>query len=104
MLVVFARQPRPAAKVWPGRRWLAAVDALLWPLLWIVGFWLAPLATGVAELLLIAASLWFAAKRLLDAVFANERYRFTTWRWGRPVMGLVLIGALLKLALVDIST
>ena len=103
MLVFLARGADPMAKVWPGRRWLAAVDALLWPALWIVGVWLAPLATGVAGPLLVAACLWFAVKRLFEAIFTNQRYRFTTWRWGRPVAGLVLIGALLKLALVGFS-
>ncbi|MEO6744217.1 MAG: hypothetical protein ABIN08_07020 [Caldimonas sp.] len=104
MLVVLAREPRPAAKVWAGRRWLAAGDALVWPALWIVGVSAAPFATGVAGLLVVAGALWFAARRLHDAVLANERYRFTTWRWGRPVAGLVLIGALLKLTSVGFPT
>ena len=84
---------------WAGRRWLAGIDALLWPGLWIAGVWFASLPTGVAGLLFAAAAVWCAVQRLCEAVFENERYRFTTWRWARPVVGLVLIGALLKLAL-----
>lgn len=98
MLVVFVREPRPAARVWAGRRWLASVDALVWPTLWIVGVWAAPFPTGVVGPLLIAGAAWLGAKRLHDAVFANERYRFTTWRWGRPLAALLLIGAILKVA------
>ena len=99
MLVVLARERRPLATIWAGRRWLAGIDALLWPGLWIVGLGFAPFSTGVAGLLLVACALWCAVQRLREAVLENERYRFTTWRWGRPVVGLLLIGALLKLAL-----
>ena len=99
MLVVWAREPRTPAEVWAGRRWLAGIDALLWPGLWIVGVWFAPFQTGVAGPLLVACAVWCAVQRLREAVFENERFRFTTWRWGRPVVGLMLIGALLKLAL-----
>ena len=31
MWVLFARAPPPDAAYWPGRRWLAAVDAVAWP-------------------------------------------------------------------------
>lgn len=36
-----------------------------------------------------------AAGVLLD----NHRYRFTTWRWGRIVAALLLMGAVMKLML-----
>ena len=104
MLVVLAREPRPPAQVWAGRRWLAGIDALLWPGLWIAGVSFAPLPTGVAGLLLVAAAVWCAVQRLREAVFENERYRFTTWRWGRPAVGLLLIGAFLKIALGGLTT
>jgi hypothetical protein len=29
----------------------------------------------------------------------NHRYHFTTWRWGRVALGLLLIGMVLKVAL-----
>src|SRR5689334_16574284 len=96
MLVVFAREPRPAAVVWAGRRWLASVDALVWPMLWIVGVLAAPFSMGVVGPLLVAAAAWLGVARLHGAVFANERYRFTTWRWGRPLTAFLLIGAFLR--------
>ena len=48
-------------------------------------------------LLLIACAALFAANRLQQALLRNERYRFTTWRWGKVVLGLVLIGWIMKL-------
>lgn len=98
MLLVVARKPPPPVTVWTGRRWFAAIDALLWPAILIAGVWIAPFASGAVGLVLVAAALWFAAKRLLGALFANEHYRFTTWRWGRFTACLLMVGALLKIA------
>ena len=36
MWLLVAREPRPDAPDWPGRRLLAAVDAVAWPLLWVL--------------------------------------------------------------------
>ena len=36
MWLLVAREPRPDAPDWPGRRMLAAVDAVVWPLLWVL--------------------------------------------------------------------
>ena len=100
MVVLMARAPRPAVEVWAGRRWLAAVDALLWPTLWIAAVALAPFQTGVAGPLVVALAGLGAVSRLLAAVADNEHYRFTTVRWGRLIAALVLVGVLLKLGLI----
>ena len=36
MWLLVAREPRPDAPEWPGRRLLAAVDAVAWPLMWVL--------------------------------------------------------------------
>ena len=36
MWLLVAREPRPDAPDWPGRRLLAAVDAVIWPLMWVL--------------------------------------------------------------------
>ena len=100
MLVLMARAPRPTVEVWAGRRWLAAVDALLWPTLLIAAVVLAPFETGVAGPLVVALAGLGAITRLRAAVFDNEHYRFTTVQWGRPIAALVLVGVLLKLGLI----
>ena len=37
--------------------------------------------------------------RLHSALYVNHRYRFTTWRWGRVAILLVLVGAAMKFAI-----
>ena len=99
MFVVLQRSPVPDATYWPGRRVLAATDAIGWPALWIAVIVAAPFRTGVAGALLITLMLWFSLTRLRTAVIENQRYRFTTWRWGRPIVVILVIGAVLKAAL-----
>ena len=76
---------------------LAAVDAALWPLLWVVVFSHAPKPVGIVGLVITASAALFAVSRLQRALLRNERYRFTTWRWGKVVVGLVLLGLVMKL-------
>lgn len=98
MWILLWREPRPDALVWPGRRTLAAIDALAWPLLWIVVARHLPEPAGVVELVVIALAVLSAIARVNRALWNNERYWFTTWRWGRIVAGLMLIGVVMKLA------
>lgn len=98
MLLLIARPPMPDQPYWPGRRWLAAVDAAAWPLLWVTGFSRMPWQTGVFGQLTIAVAMVFALQRVHRAVWCNHRYRFTTWRWGRVLATLLGIGWALKLA------
>ena len=96
MWLIFARAPPPDAVVWPRRRWLAAVDAVVWPAMWVALVAHSPVQLGVVGSVLAAWAVWRGMQRLHCAVFVNQRYRFTTWRWGRVVIGLVAFGALLK--------
>ena len=98
MWVLFARAPPPDAPYWPGRRWLAAVDAVLWPAIWMVLAAKMTWSSGIVGLLMVTWAMWSAAARVHRAIALNHRYRFTTWRWGRVLLGLMLFGALLKFA------
>ena len=99
MWLLYARAPAPDAPYWPGRRWLAAVDASVWPLLWVLVFNHVPKPVGIVGPFVAAVALLCALGRLHRALWENHRYRFTTWRWGRVAAGLVLIGLVMKVML-----
>jgi hypothetical protein len=99
MWLVLARQPLPDAPYWPGRRLLALVDAAGWPAAWIALAMHLPQPTGIVGPAVIAFAVLSAVGRVHRALCLNQRYHFTTWRWGRMVLGLLLFGLLLKLAL-----
>lgn len=97
MLVLIAREARPDAAYWPGRRWLAVIDAVLWPLVWIVVIRQLPVRTGVVGQFGIAVAAFCCLGRLHRAWWVNERYWFTTWRWGRVAAAVLLVGAVMKI-------
>ena len=99
MWLLVAREPKPDAPYWPGRRLLAAVDAAVWPFLWVLVFSHAPKPVGLVGPLVAAVALLCALGRLHRALWVNHRYWFTTWRWGRIAAALLLIGVVLKLAM-----
>jgi hypothetical protein len=97
MWLLIAPNPRPDAVVWPGRRVVAAVDAVLWPLL---GVWLlsqSPLSLGLFGPTVAGVGAVAAVSRLRRAVWENQRYRFSSWKWGRAMAVLVLFGMAMKL-------
>jgi hypothetical protein len=83
MWILFARAPPEDVAYWPGRRGLAALDAVAWPLLWVLGIAHLPVASGLAGPLVQAIAALLAFARLHKALVHNQRYRFTTWRWCR---------------------
>lgn len=97
MILIPRRSPRPDVAWWPGRRVLAAIDALAWPALWLAGLGLLPLDGGIIARVAMALLLVAAVFRLHRAVLRNSRYWFTTWRYGGPLALLVLLGALVKI-------
>jgi hypothetical protein len=99
MWLLLARTPLPDVPYWPGRRVLAAVDAVLWPGFWIALAWQLPQPVGIVGPMVIALATLSALGRVHRALWINHRYHFTTWRCGRVVAGLLLIGLVLKLAL-----
>jgi hypothetical protein len=96
MWILFARAPPPDAPHWSGRRWLAAVDAVAWP--GAASYWLVQFAGSGRLVLALAMALLVlsAARRLSTALLFNHRYHFTTWRWGRVLAWMWVVGALLK--------
>ena len=99
MWLLVAREPRPDAPYWPGRRWLAAVDAAVWPLMWALLIGQAPGRVGLVGPVVVAVSVLCALSRLHRALYLNHRYWFATWRWGRIAAGLLVIGIALKRAM-----
>lgn len=97
MFFVVARAPPPDAADWPGRRWLAAVDALAWPAMWVGLIAHVPAPVGLVGPVATAWAVFAALGRLHRALWRNHRYRFTTWRWGRVVFALLVFGWVMKL-------
>jgi hypothetical protein len=99
MLMLITREPRPDFAHWPGRRLLAAFDALAWPLAVVAIVEALPRQAALVGGEVIAVAAFAGVLRLHRALWVNQRYRFTTWVWGKRLAALVLFGLLLKLAL-----
>lgn len=99
MWIVLAREAEPDAAYWPGRRGLAALDAVLWPLLWLAGTASVMPSLGLVGPIIIVLALVSLVSRLRRAWWVNARYRFTTRRWGRGLALLVLCGVVLRICL-----
>lgn len=97
MWIYLVRPQRPDASQWAGRRSLAVVDAIAWPALWIALIATAPFAAGVTGWVSAGLIGLVAIRRLHRAIWRNERYWFTTWRWGAPLSGMVLAALAIKL-------
>lgn len=99
MWLLVAREPRPDARAWPGRRLLAAVDAIAWPVIWVMLARHLPEPVGLVVPFVMALAVVLGLQRFYGAVWVNHRYRFTSWRWGKLVAAMLLIGAMLKLSM-----
>lgn len=98
MWLLYARTPVSDAPYWPGRRLLAFLDAVVWPLVIAAFIGGTSLQTGVVGSLTLALCVLFGVRRCMSALWHNERYQFTTRRWGLPLGTLIVLGAALKLA------
>lgn len=98
MLVLIPRQSRPDAPYWLGRRLLAAVDALVWPIVCALLVLHLSGTAGLSRPVAAVSALW-AFFRLCCAVLANHRYWFTTWVFVRVVAVLLVVDGVVKLAL-----
>ena len=99
MWVLFARATQPDAPYWPGRRWLAVVDAVVWPGAAFAALSRVADAGGLVVAVVMAVLIVSAARRVYTALLANHRYHFTTWRWLRVLAWMAAVGLLLKLGL-----
>jgi hypothetical protein len=99
MWLLIAREPTPDAPYWQGRHLLAAVDALAWPVLWVLLIKHVPEPVGLVGPFASAVAILCGLGRLHGALWVNHRYRFTTWRWGRIAAAFLVIGLVMKLML-----
>lgn len=99
MWLLVAREPRPDAPDWPGRHLLAAVDAVAWPLLWVLIIWQVPGSAGLVGPFVTALAVLLGLGRLHRALCVNHRYWFTTWRWGKVLGAMLLVGTVMKLSM-----
>jgi hypothetical protein len=72
------------------------LDAALWPALLAFNAVTFPLNTGVVGPVALAMCAFIALRGCARALWRNEQYRFTTWRFGAPVGALLALGILLK--------
>lgn len=98
MWMVVTRAPKPDKPYWPGRRFAALADALVWPLLVAAGVLNFQHSTGLMGPFAVAVCAFFAARRATIALWRNWRYRFTTVRVGALILALLAFGAVLKFA------
>jgi hypothetical protein len=97
--IVVERAPAPDMPYWSGRRWLAAIDAIAWPLGLGLLLGRGPGKTGLMLPMASAVLLLWGLSRFHKAVWLNHRYRFTTW-WVLGILAvLVIVGLVLKIAL-----
>lgn len=99
MWLILAREPKPDKPYWQGRAWLAVMDALLWPLALAAAVSRLDVNVGIVGPAVIVLAILAAIRRVHRAVWMNHRYQFTTWRWGRAVAILLMLGWLLKLSI-----
>ena len=99
MWLLVAREPRPDAPDWPGRRLLAAVDAVAWPLMWVLLIRHVPGPAGLVGPFVTALAVLLGLGRLHRALWVNHRYWFTTWRWGTGRAARMSLGTVLKIAM-----
>lgn len=97
MWLVVAREPGPDAPQRAGRKILAVLDAVAWPLVVVLIVIQSRVPLGVVGAVLAVAAFTLSVARLRRAIGLNHRYRFTTWRWGGVVLGLTMLGAALKM-------
>lgn len=99
MWILLTRAPVADAAYCPGRRWLAIVDAVLWPALLAAAMTRSMPDTGLVGPVgygLLGFVVW---RRLHTAVWLNARYRFTTAKLARALAMSMLVGIALKVGL-----
>ena len=93
MWILLSRPPRPDAAIWRGRKTWAAIDAVLWPGLYLATLLRVASHAGVFVPVGVAIALLWAIHRLRVALWTNQRYRFTSLRVATIGGALLLVGA-----------
>jgi hypothetical protein len=76
---------------------LAVVDALSWPMVGVALLRQLPAHGKITGQVLMAVLVLMAIGRVRRAWFENEYYRFTTWRWGKPVFVMMAVAWTVRL-------
>ena len=97
MWIFMTPRARPDASPWPGRRLFALLDAVAWPALWLALIATAPFSRGVIGWTAMGLLGVVAACRIHRAIHRNERYWFTSARWGAPIAALIATGLAITL-------
>lgn len=97
MLVFLTREAEPDAPYWVGRGLLGALDALAWPAMWVALAWQMPQRGGVIGAVVTGLAVLSAMRRLHRALWENHRYQFTTWKVGKVLLAVWLVGLVMKL-------
>jgi len=71
----------------------------MWPLMWVLQVRHTPQPVGLIGPFVTALAMLFGMGRLHRALWVNHRYWFTTWRWGKVLASMLLIGAVLRLSM-----
>ena len=100
MFLIIARAPRPDVVVWPGRRWLASVDAIAWPVLTVLLVMNSSFSAGLVGSVATSMAALLLLRRLSRAWLCNVSYRFATLAWARGLGALLALGVSLKLTAV----
>lgn len=100
MLFIIARAPRPDVVVWPGRRWLAGLDAIAWPALTLLLVMNRSFTTGLVGSVAMSLAALLLLRRLSRAWLCNESYRFAALACARWLGALLAFGVSLKLTAV----
>ena len=67
--------------------------------MWVLVVRIAPQPMGLIGPFITALAVLIGLGRLHRAVWVNQRYWFTTWRWGKVLASMMVIGAVLKLSM-----
>lgn len=95
-IFVFPRRSRVYGE-WQGRRIIAALDAVAWPAAWAWVVTQKIPSGGLTTRWLLALLVCIAVRRLYRAVFENETYGISTWRWAKVLAWVWLFGMALRL-------
>ena len=96
MWLLIAREPLPDAPQWRGRRVLALLDAVGWPLLVALLVHDSADDLGLVGQVVLGACALLCIRRVTRAIWRNGQYRFTTERIATLIAFLCIVGALLK--------
>ena len=68
-----------------------------WPMVGVALLWQLPAHGKITGRVLVAVLVLVAIGRVRRAWFENEYYRFTTWRWGKPVIMMMAVAWAVRL-------